>query len=238
MTPQRHIGPPAPAYRTVKQYVLAKVQSGAWASGDRVPSEHELVRQFHLSRMTVHRALRELTAEHVLTRVQGVGTFVAESRFQSTVVEIRSVADEIRSRQHVHTAEVMLVRVEKAGEAAARFALTRRATLFRSVIVHRENGLPVQLEDRLVNPAIAPGYLEQDFSRSTPSEYLLRVAPLERAEFTISATMPDAETRRRLAMRASEPCLVLHRTTWSGGVVASTATLTHPASRFSFTGQL
>jgi GntR family histidine utilization transcriptional repressor len=196
------------------------------------------VQQFRLSRMTVHRALRELSAEHVLTRVQGLGTFVAASRPQSTVVEIRSVADEIRSRRHEHTAEVVILRKEKAGEAAGRFGLLPRSTLFRSVLVHREDGLPVQLEDRLVNPAVAPHFLEQDFLRVTPSEYLLRVAPLERAEFTIRAVMPDGETRQRLGMRATEPCLVLHRTTWSSGVVASTATLTHPGTRYSFTGKI
>jgi len=227
---------PEAAYRTVKNYIIEKIRSGAWVDGHRVPSEAELMKRFGLSRMTVNRALRELTAEQALTRVQGVGTFVAASKYQSTVVEIHNIADEIRARGHLHAAEVLLLKEEKAGEAGPRFGITAGSKLYHSLILHRENGVPVQLEDRFVNPAVAPDYLAQDFGRTTPNEYLMRVAPLERVEYAIEAAMPDAETRRLLAMRANEPCLVLNRKTWSHGLVASVAKLAHPASRYRFTG--
>lgn len=48
--------------------------------------------------------------------------------------------------------------------------------------------------------------------------------------------MPDAEIRRLLAMDEREPCLMLHRHTWSQGVVASIVNLWHPGSRYRFTG--
>ncbi|KHG49472.1 histidine utilization repressor domain protein [Enterobacter hormaechei subsp. xiangfangensis] len=47
------------------------------------------------ARMTINRALRELTDEGLLVRLQGVGTFVAEPKGQSALFEIRSIADEI-----------------------------------------------------------------------------------------------------------------------------------------------
>ena len=227
---------PEAAYRTVKNYIVEKIRNGAWVEGHRIPSEAELMKQFGLSRMTVHRALRELTAEQALTRVQGVGTFIAASKYQSTLVEIRNIADEIRSRGHLHSAEVLVLREEKAGETGPRFGVTSGSKLFHSVIVHREDGVPVQLEDRFVNPAVAPDYLAQDFARSTPNEYLMRVAPLERVEYTIEAAVPDAGARRLLAMRSTEACLVLYRKTWSQGAVASSARLVHPGSRYRFTG--
>ena len=227
---------PEAAYRTVKSFILEKIRSGTWVDGHRVPSEAELMKQFGLSRMTVHRALRELTVEQALIRIQGVGTFVAASKYQSTVVEIQNIADEIRARGHLHSAEVVLLQEEKAGETGPRLGIAPGAKLYHSVILHRESGVPIQLEDRFVNPAVASDYLEQDFARTTPNEYLMRVAPLERVEYAIEAAIPDAETRRLLAMRASEPCLVLHRKTWSQGAVASVAKLAHPASRYRFTG--
>jgi GntR family histidine utilization transcriptional repressor len=229
-------GQPEAAYRTVKNYILEKIRSGTWSDGQRVPSEAELMKQFGLSRMTVHRALRELTADQAVIRIQGVGTFVAASKYQSTVVEIMNIADEIRARGHLHSAEVLLLRQEKAGEEGPRFGVTPGSTLYHSVILHRENGAPVQLEDRFVNPAVASDYLQQNFGRMTPNEYLMRVAPLERVEYAIEAAMPDAATRKLLATRANEPCLVLHRRTWSQGLVASVANLAHPASRYRLTG--
>src|SRR4051812_41693145 len=75
---------PAPAlYEQVKQHVLRKIQDGSWPAGHRLPSEHELVAQFGIARMTVNRALRELMEQGRVVRVAGVGRFVAEAKPQS-----------------------------------------------------------------------------------------------------------------------------------------------------------
>lgn len=89
---------PAPFYEKVKQAISEKIHSGVWRPHDRIPSEAELVAQFGFSRMTINRALRELTDEGRLVRLQGVGTFVAEPKGQSALFEVRSIAEEITSR--------------------------------------------------------------------------------------------------------------------------------------------
>ena len=81
---------PAPFYEKVKQEISEKIASGIWQPHDRIPSEAELVAQYGFSRMTINRALRELTDEGLLVRLQGVGTFVAEPKGQSALFEIRS----------------------------------------------------------------------------------------------------------------------------------------------------
>ncbi|MCA3844332.1 MAG: UTRA domain-containing protein, partial [Burkholderia sp.] len=108
--------------------------------------------------------------------------------------------------------------------------------LFHSQVLHFENDEPVQLEERWVNPAVAPDYAEQDFTNTTPNLYLMRAAPLQRVEYRIEAAAPAQERREQLRMDDVEPCLVLHRRTWSQGVVASVANLWHPGSRYRFTG--
>src|SRR3954452_16416641 len=102
---------PAPAtaaqYLRVKHFVTAQIADGSLKPGARVPSEHELVREFGLARMTVNRALRELADEGVLVRVAGSGTFVAEQRVHAHPLEVRSIAEEIRSRGHEYRARVV-----------------------------------------------------------------------------------------------------------------------------------
>ena len=71
---------PAPLYARVKQMIVQQIESGTWPPHHRVPSESELVAELGFSRMTINRALRELTAEGLLVRMQGVGTFVAEPK--------------------------------------------------------------------------------------------------------------------------------------------------------------
>ncbi len=159
-----------PAYQLIKNHVLAQIHAGVWKEGDAIPAEEALAREFGVSRMTVNRAIRELSDEQIVERVQGSGTYVAQQKYQSTLVEIRNIADEIAARGHHHRSELQRLERVRAGEALARsFRLKARTTLFRSVVVHYENHLPIQVEDRRVNPQVAPDYLTQDFATQTPN---------------------------------------------------------------------
>ena len=70
--------PDRPAYEQVKDWIRGHIASGDWKPGDPVPSEAALMGRFGVSRMTAHRALRELATEGLVTRVQGSGTTVAQ----------------------------------------------------------------------------------------------------------------------------------------------------------------
>ena len=229
---------PSPLYQQVKNYVRHQIGSGAWAQDQKIPSENELVETLKISRMTVHRALRELTAEGHLVRLPGVGTFVAPPRPRSALLEIRSIADEIKSRGGVHSAEVYLLQQEIAPPAlAAAMGLPTNALVFHSILVHLDSGVPIQLADRFVNPEISPEYLKQDFTKITPAEYLLKIAPVSEAEHIIESMMPDALTQRLLKMPAHEPCLLLHRRTWVNQVVATKSRFIYPGSRHRLAGR-
>jgi GntR family histidine utilization transcriptional repressor len=229
---------PAAAYIRVKAHILDRIGAGDWAPRDRVPSENELVREFGVARMTVNRAVRELAQEGFLTRVKGDGTYVADRRSHGHPLRIRNIAEEITERGSRHDAEVLELGTLRAGpDDAAAFDLATGAPLFRSLILHREDGRPLQLEDRLVSPIVAPDYLDQDFTARTPYDYLIAVAPLAQAEHVVQATMPDPDVRRLLEMGAGEPCLLIRRRTWTVDAVASTALLYHPGDRFDLAGR-
>ncbi|WP_246797902.1 histidine utilization repressor [Burkholderia perseverans] len=228
---------PAPAYEQIKRYVIGHIASGTWKPGEMIPSETELVKEFGVARMTVSRALRELTAERVLTRVQGSGTFVAPRDVESTVLDIRNIADEIVARGHHHSAKVLLLESSVDPQACAALDLAA-GPVFHSLIVHYEEGEPIQYEDRYVNPSVFPQYLEQDFTAETPNRYMVRLAPIQRADFRIYAQKPEAPIRRHLAMEIGEPCLMMWRRTWVGEAVATAVQLWHPASRFHLAGSM
>jgi GntR family histidine utilization transcriptional repressor len=227
-----------PLYLQVKSHILDNIGSGKWGAASRVPSENDLVRSFGVSRMTANRALRELRDEGVLVRIAGVGSFVADRHARAHPLEIRGIADEIRERGHVHRAEIVLLeRIRAAAELAEDFGIAARSELFCSLIVHFENDRPIQLEDRYVQPKLAPDYLQMDFNRTTPHDYLVKAAPLQEAEHLLRAEMPDRRTRKLLAMKRDEPCLVVIRRTWTAGQIASVARLYYPGSRYELSGR-
>jgi GntR family transcriptional regulator, histidine utilization repressor len=227
------IQPAAARYLQVKHFILDRIAGGSLRAGERVPSENELTRTLTVSRMTANRALRELAADGVLVRVAGVGTFVAEQRVHAHPLEVRNIADEIRARGHEYRVKVVALEVVSASrELAERFAVKAGTPLDYSLLTHFEGGVPLQVEERYVNPQVAPGYLANDFARVTPHEFLIRIAPLQRAEHTVRAVVPERRIRRLLKLETGEACLLILRRTFSNGRVASVADLYHPGSRY------
>jgi GntR family histidine utilization transcriptional repressor len=227
-----------PRYQQLKEQIIAQISSGKLRPRDRVPSENDLVGSAGVSRMTANRALRELTVEGYVERIAGVGTFVARPRAASHVLEVRNIADEIAHRGHRHSAVVLSIAAEPAdADVADALQLAQGEDVFHLLVVHRENGTPIQHESRYVHPAFAPDCLEQDFTRITPSAYLSAISPLQEAEQIVQAVMPDVLVRKNLNMDTGEPCLLVRRLTRARGRPVSLAWLYHPGRRFELKGR-
>ena len=104
--------------------------------------------------------------------------------------------------------------------------------MFHTLIVHFENGVPLQCEDRYVNPEAAPDYLKTDFTRITPTHYLLQVAPLWQAQYSIEASLPTAQkpgcsasgATRRAWWCCAAPSASSSRSRWRGWCTRARAT--------------
>jgi GntR family histidine utilization transcriptional repressor len=229
---------PLAPYARVKASLKSGLASGRWPAGARMPSEAELMAQFGVSRMTVTRALRELQAEGMVERSQGVGTFAAPLHRVAATLTLRDLHEEIESRGHRHRATVHLKREERATRGvAARLGLRTGERVFHTLVLHEENGVPLQCEDRYVNPACAPGYLDVDFTRTTATQYLFDVTSLWRAQWAVEAARASAKEAKLLAIDAGDPCLVIVRSTHSRDAAITVARLVHPGSRYLLEGR-
>jgi GntR family histidine utilization transcriptional repressor len=229
---------PKPLYQTIKNYVVEHIDSGQWRPGTRIPSESEIVKILGASRMTVNRAIRELYAEGRVTRLQGVGTFVAKPRPPATILEIRGIRDEITGRGGIHTCQVILAHSLAATDhVASLLEVPPGSSVFHLLLVHLENDRPVQIEDRYVNPATAPDFLDQDFTRNTPSDTLLEFLPVTEIEHRIESKLPDSRECELLRIPPTEPCLKIYRRSWSGRHVVTRVLLVNPGSTYSVGGR-
>ncbi|MBO9352789.1 histidine utilization repressor [Bordetella petrii] len=224
---------PSALYQQVREYISSKIGSREWQPGDRVPSEQELVNLFGISRMTVNRALRELAEQGVVVRIAGVGTFVAEEKSQSTLLQIANLADDIRMRGHAYRCEVLSVKqVAATADVAVMLDLRTGQPVVQSRCVHYENEVAVQFEDRFVNPQAAPHFQDQTFDQETPAEYLLRNVPFDEVEHVVEAMLPTAKQAKLLQMDPNQPCLVLTRRTWILGKAITFVKCFHPSRRY------
>jgi GntR family histidine utilization transcriptional repressor len=226
-------------YQDIKDYILDGIANHTFRQGSKIPPELELAKQFGVSRMTVNRAIRELANTGILLRFAGDGTYVAERKEATPLLEVSNIAQEIQGRNHHHGIAVRLLRAESASEeVSALLSIPVHAQVFHSLLIHKEDGIPVQYENRYVNPVWAEDYLQQDFSRMTPNSYLLQHCPLTDIEHTVEAIVPGAEEQALLEIPANEPCLQVLRRSWSHKNLVSFARLIHPGSRYKLRSQI
>ena len=228
---------PLAPYARVKAFLKQGLAAGRWPVGAQMPSEADLIARFGVSRMTVTRALRELQAEGLVDRAQGVGTFAAPLHRIASTLTIRDLHEEIESRGRRHRAVVHVKREERATRAvAARLGLRAGDPVFHTLVLHEEGGVPLQCEDRYVNPACAPRYLDVDFTRTTATQYLFEVTRLWRAHYAVEAARATAREAKLLAIDAGDPCLVIVRSTHTRDAAITVARLVHPGSRYLLQG--
>lgn len=102
----------SPLYQQIKSLIVQSLQSGEWKPGELIPSEVELAYRFKVSQGTVRKAIDELSAENLVVRRQGKGTFVAthhEARVQFRFLRLMPDSGEAQQPEN-HIVEVKRMR--------------------------------------------------------------------------------------------------------------------------------
>lgn len=241
--------PKLPIYQSIKNAILANIHSGTWTAGSAIPTEMTLAKQFGVSRMTVNRALQELTAEKVLERRQGSGTFVAQQKFNHTFIEVRNIAKDIIDSHKQYHAEVLTQKTLDSHTLNKKDNTWLKAIffdydtpcqdkLYQVNIVHYADNLPVQYEERWVNAHLVPNFINQDFTQVNTSDYLIAQVPLESGDYCISACLAPKHIKNALQMPKNEPALLLTRKTYAQNGMVTLVNMWHAGSRYQFCGHL
>lgn len=242
-----------PAYQRIKNAILDNIHSGKWQAGNAISTEMALAEEFGVSRMTVNRALKELSEERVLERRQGSGTFVAQQQFNHTFVEVRNIAQDLKSANRDYEAKVVSKRAVTASmlddELRRKFGIDESTVtahtdvngapiLYEVKIIHFADDQPIQFEERWVDAKKVPEFIEQDFTVVNTSDYLVAKIPLESGSYTIRALAAPNEVADALQIAAQSPTLVLRRQTYSAGQVVTFVKMWHAGDRYQFSGEL
>ena len=218
-----------PLYKQIKDVINIRIRQGQWQPGQKIPSENALVNSLKVSRMTVHRALRELTREGVLNRVHGLGTFISEAPQHASLIQLKDIAQEIRDRNQQHSAKILVhLKIKASAEIADKMELARDTQVFYLETIHYQDEVPIQLEQRYVNPLLVPDFMSVDFNNQTSTHYLMSLFRPDEMEHRVKAVLTDEKTADSLMIKTSQPCLKLSRRTWIANQVVTFVTMLYP----------
>ena len=84
-----------PLYIQLADCIIQYIKDNTLKPGDPLPSQNELIDHYGVSQITIRQAMARLTTEGVITRIQGKGTFVAETKIKEHIEGIQSLEDRL-----------------------------------------------------------------------------------------------------------------------------------------------
>ena len=223
---------PRSLHQRILQEVQEKIISGTWPPGYRIPFETDMARDYGCSRMTVNKALTQLTRAGLLVRNRKSGTFVKAPQSLSAAMEISDIRQEVERAGKAYSYHLLndtsgKVDVETLEPLVPRsFQHVRQLTC-----LHLADGQPFCLEQRIINIEAVPDVAKVDFTTEAPGHWLLQQVPWNAAEHQIFACAANRETADMLHIETGAACLVIERTTRNQDADVTWARLTYPGDR-------
>lgn len=206
-------GSAEPYYRQISDFLRAAVDAGHYTAGTLLPSEKEFCEQFGVSRPVVRQALEDLSRDGYVYRVKGKGTFVAEEKLNSHLIQVvvGPERDTIRFRDRLSTS--ILVRETAPATVQVSRALDipvegRCVHLRRLRLLDDE---PLCVIESYLPEQIVPGLLDADLTDRSlydviEERYGVAIRDLSRR---IEAAKTPAELSDLLAAETDDPCLIV-----------------------------
>lgn len=214
----------------IRSEIEARIASGEWPPGHRIPFEHELVVQYGCARATVGSALTALVRAGLIERRRKAGTFVAYPHVHSAVLDIPDIGKAIAERTGFYRFDLLTSELRLDDEANGNFA---SGTKLRHLTgIHQGQDGPFAFEDRLISLASVPEAEDADFTAISPSTWLIQSVPWTQARHRISAIGTSAEVSAHLAIPRNSPCLLVERWTWRTGEPVTYVCQTFRGDRF------
>lgn len=208
-----------PLYVQIQEYLAEKILSGDLAPETRISSERELSQELGVSRMTVRRAITELVDEGLLERRHGAGTFVAKPKVTYEATELVNYAHALRTRSLAVARQLLeFSEVPASRRLAERLQVEIGHPLFRVVLLHLANRVPVVLERTFLSSERCAGLQEYDLERTSIYDLLteglhMHITAIEQV---IEAITASETVSKQLRIEDGFPLLMMTRVVYCG----------------------
>lgn len=218
-----HRDSPIPLYYQLKEIIHHHIVSGEWTAGKRIPSEKELGQEYDVSRTTVRQALEELVHEGLLSRAQGVGTFVSYEKMEHELGRLTSFTEDIRIRGLEPSSRLVSIEIISPPEGITKkLDMQAGEQVLKIVRVRLADGEPVGIHTNYIKNKFDKSLkeLKNIFSEESTSFYEFSeangVPPIDALE-SIEAVPANEVESKYLNVAEFFPLLLITRTTYSLG---------------------
>lgn len=227
---------------TLHSRILADIEgrivSGEWPPGHRLPFEIDLAVQYGCSRMTMNKVMTQLARSGLIERRKKSGSFVAQPKAQSAVLDIHDIKDEVQSLNLPYAYTLLELQQRPASrDDVLRLGLSKPGPILDVRCLHHAGEEPFCLEERLINLETVPQAAEFDFQTMAPGPFLLSQVPWTAAQHRIQAIPVGNHETKFLGLSPKQACLLIERQTWGQDGPVTSVRLTYPGNRHVLTAQ-
>lgn len=207
---------PVPYYQQLKDGLTDAIREQTLLGGVRLPSEREFCEYFGVSRLTVRRALNDLTSTGWLFSQPGKGTFVRQPKVEQGMRQLMGLSADMKKRGHSVTSQVLKLTVMPATKKTAeQMSIPPGEEVVLLERVRYLDEEPLGIERTYLNHRLCRGIAKYDLTRSLykilRQSYGLKITRAEQTYEAVAATTREAQL---LALRRGAPMLCSERTTF------------------------
>jgi GntR family phosphonate transport system transcriptional regulator len=197
-------------WRQIDRSLSADISGGAWAPGERLPTEQALAQRFQVNRHTIRRAIQAMVQRGLLRVEQGRGTFVQEGVIDYMIGRRTRFTENIaRNRREAHRVLLSSGEVLPPPAVARLLKVPSRQPVTMLETVASAGGMPVSLSTIYFPGGRFPGLAAHMQETGSITQALQRcgLADYARATTRVTARMPTAEEARRLKQPVTRPII-------------------------------
>ncbi len=204
-----------PLHLAISEQLRDRILTGLYQPGDQLPSEHQLMSEFEVSRITARRAIANLTQQGLVTVRQGKGGFVSSqqkvthslsSPFIFLNADIARQGVEVTVKTLMFEAVTAPIEVQEILKSSIAY-LQKKVLLF--------NGIPGCVDISYILPKLGEAYekdLRQQMTFITLEKHGVKI---EKIDAVIECTQADYETSEQLEVPLGHPLIVYQHTAYT-----------------------